>query len=956
MDKSAKGFVDIVRQIITNELSSKDTTVTCIVESVNSNGTLDVYIPPDNTVIFPNIVNESKYVFKRGDSAVLYLIGGNVNNSFVAAKFNARADDGYSVGDGNGVVGLVGGGSGVSGGGGIQGPAGPTGAIGPTGPMGPIGVGLGALTATAFVTTITPIEGATTSRSIDSFNRSPASGEMISFPWENTETGLSYIVNGTITDIVDTSVGIGIDTVINTTGFLGPTGPTGPVGALGPTGPQGDIGLTGPTGPIGPTGEVGPTGPIGPTGDTGPQGDIGPTGPQGPTGSIGPTGSVGPTGPLNKDSFVSAVANSANGTIVFTKQNGETVVLQAAEIGPDAVVGYNIHSYEILTTQWTEASGESWSYENVKTAADGGWVASQNILVQIRVKDGQEYQGAGPSFWVDATGSVHVYSNAQLELYVLVADGLVAGPQGPTGPTGARGATGLLGPTGPVGPTGDTGPSGEPGADGALGPTGSVGPTGVTGATGPTGATGEQGPTGPQGNTGPTGPTGEEGTDGAAFYPYVGSVTQGTTSISTGNIGVLGDRTLAVGDTVVGTNGGVAIITSISGATAQVTYGGSLLGPTGPTGPTGSTGPTGDIGPVGPTGAIGPTGPEGALGPTGDMNPEAFDDVTYNQDTGVVTFHRYGGGTVSMDLILADNVQMGNNIHPYSIATTDWTELTNNTGATYIHTKTAADGGWASTQYLLVQVNSPEGLTSTVTDGMLGVGPQYYVDNIGTVYIFSNAQVALDVMVCDGSFVGPQGPTGPAGASGSTGPIGPTGATGEAGRGIVSITRTGTSSTTSQTTTDLRINYTDGTTGTIGVIAQNGSDGDTGPTGPTGPQGDTGPTGPIGPTGSTGPIGAVGPTGPQGNTGATGSVGPTGPQGPAGGMTAPFTATYSSWSGSSAPYTLSISAATHGKGINPLLKTFDNSNEEVYTRNMIDSSGNITIYSNAQISLRVKIY
>ena len=533
--KTATGFVDVVRKMIKQEVEKQDTTKVAVVEGVNSDNTLNVYLPPDRDTVFYNIVNESNYVFQPGDSAVLYAIGNDIANSFVIAKYNAK---------GNGAILLFGAGDTV--GGGASSPGGASGGSG---------------------------------------------------------------------------------------GGGGSAGPTGPAGATGPTGP---------TGPTGATGSVGPTGDAGALGPTGAQGDVGPTGATGPT---GPTGEVGPTG------------------------------------SPGAI-----------------------------------------------------------------------------------------------GPTGAQGATGLLGPTGPAGATG------------LIGPTGPIGPTGETGA----------------------------------------------------------------------------------------------LGPTGPLGPTGM---------IGPTGAMGPTGSRGAMGPTGALNPEAFDEVTYDQNTGTITFHRYGGGSVSMDLVLAENVKMGNNIHAYSISYSDWTRMTNNTGALYVHTMTAANGGWSPTQNLLVQVSSAEGFASSVTGGMLGVGPQYYVGNTGTVYVFSNEEIPLKVMVCDGSFVGPQGPTG---ATGSRGPSGARGA--------------------------------------------------------------LGPTGPTGNLGPTGPAGRPGPTGPTGPVGETGSVGPTGPVGPAGGMSAPYSTTVSSWGGNSAPYSSTITASAHGKGANPIIKIMDSSGEEVFTRTVTSSTGNVTIYTNYRTVLQVRIY
>ena len=53
---------------------------------LNEDGTVNVYIPPDNSNVFHDIINESKYTLKQGDKALLYLVGGRTYNSFIIAK------------------------------------------------------------------------------------------------------------------------------------------------------------------------------------------------------------------------------------------------------------------------------------------------------------------------------------------------------------------------------------------------------------------------------------------------------------------------------------------------------------------------------------------------------------------------------------------------------------------------------------------------------------------------------------------------------------------------------------------------------------------------------------------------------------------------------------------------------------------------------------------------------
>ena len=89
----AKDFVEVIRDVIRQELSNKDSTAICIVESVNNDGTLNLYVLPDRQSVVRNIINQCRYDFNSGDTALLYLIGNRLSNSFVIAKYNAQSND-----------------------------------------------------------------------------------------------------------------------------------------------------------------------------------------------------------------------------------------------------------------------------------------------------------------------------------------------------------------------------------------------------------------------------------------------------------------------------------------------------------------------------------------------------------------------------------------------------------------------------------------------------------------------------------------------------------------------------------------------------------------------------------------------------------------------------------------------------------------------------------------------
>lgn len=749
----AKDFLSVTRDIIEQQIRDRSTDAVCEIESVNEDGTLNVFVLPDKQTILKNIINESRYNFKRGDNALLYKIHNRLSDSFVVAKFRPKQED-----------------AGIS------------------------------------------------EKSVQN---------LIDNALQNYQGGSGGGVSG---------------------GIQGPPGPQGIQGEIGPTGPTGAAGKDGSVGPTGEKGEIGPTGP---------------TGAQGNTGSTGPTGAVGPTGPLNKEAFVDAKV-SPTGTVVFTKDNGNTVALQFAQIQGTELAGYNIHSYNIDKDNGWTGNGP---YTNTMTAENGGWVATQDILVQLRLTDGTPYEGVHAKYAVGQDGTVTVTSDTKLPIQVLVADGLVAGPRG------------LTGPTGPQGPKGDVGPTGN---------TGSVGPTGEAGKAGPTGPTGSTGPTGPlnpesfvDAKVGPTGTVvftkdnGDKvalqfaqiaGTDIAGYnihsftiksadwtgtetpYSYSKSANDGgwvptqdllvqlrefPETIQTRSAGVVPSGYEGLHSRyVVGQDGTVTIVTDVKMDVQVLVADGLVAGVRGATGPTGQkgekgdkgdkgeTGDTGAVGPTGQTGATGPTGETGAIGPTGPLDENSFVQAKTGP-TGTVVFTKQNGETVVLQFAQIEGSSIANyNIHSYKITEADWI----GENAPYTHIKSAVSGGWIPTQDLLVQLR---------VDGdspYEGVHTQYKVSNNGDITVISDAKIPLQVLVADGLV---------AGTKGDVGPVGPTGEKGE-----------------------------------------KGDKGDTGATGPTGKDGAVGPTGdigPVGPTGLTGSVGPTGQTGAVGPTGKTGSVGPTGP-------------------------------------------------------------------------------
>ena len=89
--KEAGELIELVRETIRQELSAKDSTAICVVESVNTDGTLNLFVLPDKQTSIKNITNQCRFDFKAGDTALLYLIGNRMSNSFVIASMLGSA-------------------------------------------------------------------------------------------------------------------------------------------------------------------------------------------------------------------------------------------------------------------------------------------------------------------------------------------------------------------------------------------------------------------------------------------------------------------------------------------------------------------------------------------------------------------------------------------------------------------------------------------------------------------------------------------------------------------------------------------------------------------------------------------------------------------------------------------------------------------------------------------------
>ena len=75
-----------ISQCIAEETKNLPTLSGAKVSSVNTDGTINVYFPPDDTKIFTNISNQTPFNLQVGDSVELLLKDGSYNNCWIVAK------------------------------------------------------------------------------------------------------------------------------------------------------------------------------------------------------------------------------------------------------------------------------------------------------------------------------------------------------------------------------------------------------------------------------------------------------------------------------------------------------------------------------------------------------------------------------------------------------------------------------------------------------------------------------------------------------------------------------------------------------------------------------------------------------------------------------------------------------------------------------------------------------
>ena len=99
INKYADTMLNKISQCIAEETKNLPTLSGAKVSSVNTDGTINVYFPPDDTKIFTNINNQTPFNLQVGDSVELLLKDGSYNNCWIVAKHQDTFTGKFSNGE-----------------------------------------------------------------------------------------------------------------------------------------------------------------------------------------------------------------------------------------------------------------------------------------------------------------------------------------------------------------------------------------------------------------------------------------------------------------------------------------------------------------------------------------------------------------------------------------------------------------------------------------------------------------------------------------------------------------------------------------------------------------------------------------------------------------------------------------------------------------------------------------
>lgn len=100
--QTADDFLTQMKKLIDNKIKNIPIIKSAIINGTNSNGSFNIYFPPDESKVFTNIRNQTPFNLKIGDSVEIIYPQGNATNCWICAKHSVSPES--SLGDSNKVI------------------------------------------------------------------------------------------------------------------------------------------------------------------------------------------------------------------------------------------------------------------------------------------------------------------------------------------------------------------------------------------------------------------------------------------------------------------------------------------------------------------------------------------------------------------------------------------------------------------------------------------------------------------------------------------------------------------------------------------------------------------------------------------------------------------------------------------------------------------------------------
>lgn len=96
-----KEFKSVIEDIVDAKMARKGITkfMSAVVKAVNTDGSVDVYLPPDKARIVSNVLNKTGETLFEGDSVELCTKNGKLSNSWVSVKHGTNFNVDIQIAD-----------------------------------------------------------------------------------------------------------------------------------------------------------------------------------------------------------------------------------------------------------------------------------------------------------------------------------------------------------------------------------------------------------------------------------------------------------------------------------------------------------------------------------------------------------------------------------------------------------------------------------------------------------------------------------------------------------------------------------------------------------------------------------------------------------------------------------------------------------------------------------------